>query len=97
MKFIKALYFISTIILSITIVGVSCLQYAVEDSAIQTPFEEPIDDDAKDFSDDYADDKENTSNTYLPSDRFSIVIHSVGYLISHANQVKEISTPPPKF
>ena len=96
MKFIQALYVITAFALSGVIVGVSCLQYAGTTIAIETPFEEPIDENAKDISDDFADDKEYTSHAYAHTLNELDVLHSAGYLVSHANQVKEISTPPPK-
>ena len=88
---------IAALTLSGIIVGVSCLQFFDVQISMNGPFEEPIDEDTKDISDDFADDKENTSHVYISTYNLGNTIHSDGYLISHANQVKEISTPPPKF
>jgi hypothetical protein len=97
MKFVQAIYLITAVALSTIIIGVSCLQFSMPKVAIEFPFEEPVDEDAKDISDDFADDKEYTHHTYQYLFDFSCVLHSAGYLVSHANQVKEIYTPPPKF
>ena len=97
MKFIQTLYLLSAVALSVIIVGVSCFQFSGIKSAIEIPFEEPMDEDAKDISDDFADDKEYTSHRYLSQIDFSVLNHSAGYRVSHANHVKEISTPPPKI
>ena len=97
MKLIKTLYVIMAVMLSVVIVGVSCFQFSGQNTAMEIPFEGPLDEDAKDISDDFADDKEYISHVSIPSNYLSDILHSAGYLISHANQVKEISTPPPKF
>jgi hypothetical protein len=96
MKIIQALYVVSALALSVVILGVSCFQFSSPSVAMESPFEEPIDEDAKDISDDFADDKEYTHHPYQPSNHAVTVLHSAGYLISHASQVREISTPPPK-
>jgi hypothetical protein len=97
MKTFQVIYMISALTLSGIIVGVSCLQFFDVRISLNGPFEEPIDEDAKDISDDFADDKENTTHEYISSYNLGIAIHSDGYLISHANHVKEIATPPPKY
>jgi len=97
MKLIQTLYVISAVIMSVIIVGVSCFQFSETNTAIEIPFESPMDEDAKDISDDFADDKEYISHMAIPSNYALNILHSAGYLISHANQVRKISTPPPKF
>ncbi len=96
MKWIQTLYVIVAVMLSVTIVEVSCFQFSSTTTAMQIPLEGPLDEDAKDISDDFADDKEYISHVSIPSNYLSDILHSAGYLISHANQVKKISTPPPK-
>lgn len=91
------LYMITSVILSVVIVSVSCSQTLNFKTAIEVPFEEPVDEDAKDTSDDFADDKEFSHQHSLLSDKIYSLSHSGAYLANHINQVKEISTPPPKF
>ena len=97
MKLVQAIYVVVAVALSTIIIGVSCLQFSVAKTALESPFGEPMDEDTKDISDDFADDKEYHAHSYQNAFHLSSVLHSVGYLVSHANQVKEISTPPPKF
>lgn len=96
MKIIQAIYLITSMALSTIIIGVSFLQFSMVKVGIESPFEEPVDEDTKDIGDDFADDKEHLHHTYQSVFQFNCVLHSAGYLVSHANQVKEISTPPPK-
>jgi hypothetical protein len=96
MNLIKTLYVILAVVLSVVIMGISCVQFSVTDQSMEILLEGPLDEDAKDTSDDFADDKEYISHVSIPSNYLSDVLHSEGYLVSHANRVKEIFTPPPK-
>lgn len=86
----------SAVVLSVIIIGASCFQFSETNIVIEVPYEGPIDD-TKDISDDFADDNEYISHLSIPSKYDLDVRHSAGYFISHINQVKEISTPPPKI
>jgi hypothetical protein len=79
------------------IVGVSCFQILYTKANVEVPFEEPIDEDSKDINDDFSDDKELPNQNHGIDGKMNAKSHYDGYLVSHANQVKEIFTPPPKF
>lgn len=92
----QTLYVISAVLLSVIIIGASCFQFSETSIAIEIPFESPMDEDTKEISDDFVDDMEYISRLSNLTNHELDALHSGGYLISHINQVKEISTPPPK-
>lgn len=95
MKIIQTLSICIAVALSAIVLGVSCCQSIGYQVSIETPFEEPLDGDSEKDFDDY---KEYIVQNYSIAEAISDNSnHSTHYTVSHANQVKEIFTPPPKI